>query len=74
MEPIAVVGFAFKLPGGANSTEKFWEIIESGRNVSKEWPRTRLNIESFHDVDPRNPNSVRYSHSQEVNSKHAESR
>jgi acyl transferase domain-containing protein len=62
MEPIAVIGFAFKLPGGANDGASLWEIIESGKNVSKEWPTSRLNVQSFHDVDTQNQNTVWQSH------------
>ncbi|KAJ8116684.1 hypothetical protein OPT61_g1936 [Boeremia exigua] len=54
MEPIAVVGIAFKLPGGANNEESLWEMIESGRNVSKDWPSSRVNVDSFYDARSSN--------------------
>jgi acyl transferase domain-containing protein len=59
MEPIAIVGFAFKLPGGANDADSLWELIESGKNVSKDWPESRINIQSFHGTDTQSPNLVR---------------
>jgi acyl transferase domain-containing protein len=59
MEPIAVIGFAFKLPGGANDEESLWKIVESGKNVSKDWPSSRINLNSFHDANPSNTDCVR---------------
>ncbi|MFG2748922.1 type I polyketide synthase [Streptomyces xanthophaeus] len=32
-EPIAVVGAACRFPGGANSPEEFWELLEDGRDA-----------------------------------------
>lgn len=59
MEPIAIIGFAFKLPQGAKDSESLWEILEEGRNVMTDWPESRINLDSFYDANPRNQNSVR---------------
>lgn len=48
MEPIAIVGFSFRLPQGAEDEESFWAMLESGRNVMTEWPESRANINALH--------------------------
>ncbi|KAH7070080.1 hypothetical protein FB567DRAFT_598626 [Paraphoma chrysanthemicola] len=59
MEPIAVIGFAFKLPGGADDEDTLWRMVESGKNVSKDWPSSRINLNSFHDTNPQNHDCLR---------------
>jgi acyl transferase domain-containing protein len=59
MEPIAIVGFASKLPGRANDAESLWELLKSGKKVSKEWPESRLNIQAFHGIDSQSQGVVR---------------
>jgi acyl transferase domain-containing protein len=48
MEPIAVIGLSFKLPDGVEDVSSFWDMLEHGRNVMKEWPRNRTNIDTFY--------------------------
>lgn len=48
MEPIAIVGFSFRLPQGAEDEDSFWEMLESGRNVMTEWPESRANISALY--------------------------
>lgn len=48
MEPIAVVGLSFRLPDGVEDVSSFWDMLEQGRNVMKEWPENRTNIETFY--------------------------
>jgi acyl transferase domain-containing protein len=57
MEAIAVVGFAFKLPG-AEDAASFWGLLQDGRNQMTEWPESRINIDGFHDVDTSRKNVV----------------
>lgn len=58
MEPIAVVGFSFKLPQNADDESSFWEVLEGRRNLMTEWPETRTNLESFYDADSDKQNVV----------------
>ncbi|KAH6722851.1 putative polyketide synthase [Leptodontidium sp. MPI-SDFR-AT-0119] len=46
---LAIVGMACRLPGGATSTEKFWEILEQGLDVSRRIPGDRFDIDTHFD-------------------------
>lgn len=48
MEPIAIIGLAFRLPEGVEDASSFWDMLEHGRNVMKEWPENRANIGTFY--------------------------
>ncbi len=48
MEPIAIVGLAFRLPDGAEDVPSLWDMLEHGRNVMKEWPENRAKIATFY--------------------------
>ncbi|KAL1857091.1 Type I Iterative PKS [Diaporthe australafricana] len=48
MEPIAIIGQAFRLPDGVEDVSSFWDMLEQGRNVMKEWPENRANIATFY--------------------------
>jgi len=48
MEPIAIVGLSFRLPDGVEDVSSFWDMLEHGRNVMKEWPKNRTNIDTFY--------------------------
>lgn len=47
MEPIAVVGFSFRLPQGAEDEDTFWDLLEKGKNVMTEWPESRAHIDGL---------------------------
>lgn len=57
-KPIAIVGLNLKFPGDAVSPQAFWELIESGRNVAKEVPADRFNVDAFYHPDPTRLDSV----------------
>lgn len=48
-DDIAVVGYSFKLPQGLDDDYSFWEVLQNRRNLSTEWPASRINIDSFLD-------------------------
>jgi acyl transferase domain-containing protein len=50
MEPLAVVGFSFKLPQGIEDESHLWEVLSNGRNLMTEWPDSRANIDAFYDA------------------------
>ena len=49
--PIAVVGIACRLPGGANNPEKLWQMLAEGRDGWTDVPKDRFNWKSFHHPD-----------------------
>ncbi|CAG9990817.1 unnamed protein product [Clonostachys byssicola] len=51
MEPLAIVGLAFKFPGDATSPEGFWEVLNEKRCLATEFPSNRMNIDSFYDAN-----------------------
>lgn len=48
-EPVAIVGFACRLPGGNHSPSKLWEFLEQGKVASNEVPPSRFNIKGHWD-------------------------
>jgi len=46
-EDIAVVGFAFKLPGDVDSVDSFWDVLQHRKNLMTPWPESRIKAESF---------------------------
>jgi monodictyphenone polyketide synthase len=46
---LAVVGMSCRLPGGATNTEKFWEILDKGLNVSRRIPADRFDVDTHYD-------------------------
>ena len=40
-KPVAVVGFAFKLPQGATTTDAFWQMLLDGQMTMTEVPKDR---------------------------------
>ena len=40
-EPIAIVGAACRFPGGANSLDAYWALLDAGRNAVAEIPASR---------------------------------
>lgn len=47
-EPIAIVGFGFRLPGGAHHVDRLWEILANGEQVWSDVPESRYNWRAFH--------------------------
>ena len=52
LEPIAVIGFAARLPQDATSAESFWQMLCDGRSARTEIPQDRFNIDAFYHPDP----------------------
>lgn len=54
---IAIVGSACRFPGGADDTDKFWELLEQGRDVHKKIPADRFDVESHTDITGKRMNT-----------------
>lgn len=48
MEPIAIIGLAFRLPEAVEDASSFWDMLEHGKNLMKEWPENRTNTGTFY--------------------------
>ncbi|KAL8860961.1 MAG: hypothetical protein Q9178_002716 [Gyalolechia marmorata] len=48
-EPVAIVGFGCRLPGGNTSPHKLWEFLERGGVASNKVPESRFNIKGHWD-------------------------
>lgn len=48
-EPVAIIGFACRLPGGNNTPQKLWEFLERGDIASRSVPSTRFNFKGHYD-------------------------
>ncbi|KAK2612687.1 hypothetical protein QQS21_001304 [Conoideocrella luteorostrata] len=64
VEPIAIIGMSFKFPGGAESTDAFWKILEEKTCTATDYPKDRFNIDAFwhHDASRRNIIKARKGH------------
>ena len=63
-EPIAIVGMGCSFPGGANTPEKFWELLHSGTSACEEIPAGRWDINSYYNPEREAPGKIvtRYGH------------
>jgi acyl transferase domain-containing protein len=50
--PVAIVGIGCRFPGDATDPEKFWTILQEGRNVWSDVPSNRFNAQSYYHPDP----------------------
>ena len=57
-EPIAIIGMSCRFPGGVNSPEAFWQLINDGVDAIAEVPLARWNIDDYYDSDPDAPGKL----------------
>ncbi|MGN7610528.1 type I polyketide synthase [Magnetococcales bacterium HHB-1] len=57
-EPIAIVGMACRFPGGANTPESYWQLLEQGVDAISEVPKERWDIEAYHDTNVEAPGKI----------------
>lgn len=58
VEPVAVVGFSFKFPQDADSTDSFWKLLMEQRSTATEFPQDRLSVSAFYHPDPSRKSTV----------------
>lgn len=54
-EPIAIVGMGCRFPGGANTPEAFWDLLQQGEDAVVEVPADRWDAAAHYDADPQTP-------------------
>jgi acyl transferase domain-containing protein/NADPH:quinone reductase-like Zn-dependent oxidoreductase/acyl carrier protein len=52
-EPIAIIGMACRFPGGSDTPEDFWKLLQEKRDAVGEIPRERLDLELLFDPKPQ---------------------
>jgi len=57
-EPIAIVGFGLRFPGGAHDEFSLWQILAQGVNTVTEIPGDRWNVDDYYDPDPDKPGKM----------------
>ncbi|MGV0742696.1 type I polyketide synthase [Mycolicibacterium sp. XJ870] len=57
-EPIAVVGMGCRLPGGVNSADEYWRLLQDGRSGIVRVPPERWDAESFYSDDYSVPGTI----------------
>ena len=55
---IAIVGMSCRFPGGANDTDLFWDLLESGRDVHEKVPADRFDINTHYDPTGQTRNAT----------------
>ncbi|MCP4662494.1 MAG: type I polyketide synthase, partial [bacterium] len=57
-EPIAIVGMACRFPGGADSPERFWELLAGGVDTVTEIPPERWDHTRYYHEVPGTPGKI----------------
>ncbi|KAL4971415.1 hypothetical protein BDW66DRAFT_155688 [Aspergillus desertorum] len=52
-EPIAIVGSACRFPGGSDTPSKLWDLLVSPRDLRRQIPDDRYNVDAFYHPDPK---------------------
>ncbi|KAI1079859.1 putative polyketide synthase [Whalleya microplaca] len=55
---LAVVGMACRIPGGANDTELYWQLMEQGRDVHTTVPEDRFDLSTHYDPTGKTENAT----------------
>ena len=51
-EPIAVIGFACRTPGAADTPDALWTLLKEGRCTIAEVPSYRWPVDRYYDANP----------------------
>ncbi len=57
-EPIAIIGMACRFPGGANTPDAYWQLLEKGFDGISEIPKSRWNVDQYYDPNPDAPGKM----------------
>ncbi|MEP1205831.1 MAG: SDR family NAD(P)-dependent oxidoreductase [Rhizobiaceae bacterium] len=57
-EPIAVVGMGCRYPGGVRTPDDFWELLSSGRDILRDIPSERWDVDAHYDPEMTVPGKM----------------
>ena len=57
-EPVAIVGIGCRFPGGSSTPERYWAMLQEGREAVREVPADRWNLDEYYDADPDIPGKM----------------
>ncbi|MBI5509925.1 MAG: thioester reductase domain-containing protein [Deltaproteobacteria bacterium] len=57
-EPTALVGVACRFPGGADDPEIFWDLLQGGRDLARDIPPERWDVDRLYDADADAPGKM----------------
>ncbi len=57
-EPIAIVGMGCRFPGGVRTPDDFWNLLKSGRDVLRDIPNDRWDIDEHYDPEVPVPGKI----------------
>ncbi len=57
-EPIAIVGMSCRLPGGVNTPETFWKLLQGKTDAISEVPDDRWSIDAYYDAEAETPGKM----------------
>lgn len=52
VDPVAIIGMAFQLPGDNDTPSAFWDFVTSAKVAIRETPADRFDIDAWHSADP----------------------
>lgn len=56
--PIAIVGIGCRFPGGADSPDAFWKLLQNGVDAIGRVPEDRWDVDAYYDPDPAAPGKM----------------
>ncbi|RKN43915.1 type I polyketide synthase [Streptomyces hoynatensis] len=68
--PIAVIGAACRLPGGADSPESFWRLLSECTDTVRRFPEERADATAVFDPDPEAPGKAYSIHGSFLDASH----
>lgn len=57
-EPIALVGMGCRYPGGVRTPDEFWELLSSGRDILRDIPDERWDVDAYFDPEMSVPGKM----------------
>jgi acyl carrier protein len=55
---VAVIGMSCRFPGGANTIDDFWKLLEEGRSGIIKVPKARFDVDAVYDADSDKPGKM----------------